>query len=107
MSTPVSVTESTFEELVLGADKPVLVDFWAEWCGPCRKLSPIIDQVAEEMGDRAVIAKVDVDAERGLGARYQIMSIPTLMFFSRGNKIAEFNRPRSRSAIVSQLEGMI
>lgn len=107
MSKPVNVTESTFEELVLGADKPVLVDFWAEWCGPCRKLAPVIDQVAEEMGDRVVIAKVDVDAERGLGARYQIMSIPTLMFFSGGNKVAEFNRPRPRHEIVSQLESLI
>ncbi|MEZ2122003.1 thioredoxin [Corynebacterium sp. CCM 9204] len=107
MSNPVNVTESTFEEIVLNSDRPVLVDFWAEWCGPCKKLAPVIDQVAEEMGERAVIAKVDVEAERALGARFQIMSIPTLMFFSGGEKVAEFSGPRPRHEIVSRLEALI
>lgn len=103
---PITVTEASFTDVVLAADKPVLVDFWAEWCGPCRKLAPIIDQVADEMGDRAVVAKIDLDAERGLGAEYRIMSIPTLLIFKDGKKQAEMVGVRSKAEIISKLEAL-
>lgn len=98
------VTTQTFEQEVIQSDTPVLVDFWAEWCGPCKKLGPIIDEVASEMGDQITVAKVDVDAERNLGAMFQIMSIPTVLIFKDGQKVSEFVGVRPKSAIVAELK---
>ncbi|MDX1645470.1 MAG: thioredoxin, partial [Thermoanaerobaculia bacterium] len=76
-----NVTTSSFEDEVLGADKPVLVDFWAEWCGPCRMIAPILDEVAESMEDQVQIAKVNVDENQEIAFKYQVSSIPTLILF--------------------------
>ena len=75
MSNVKKVTTDTFRKDVIESDKPVVVDFWAEWCGPCKKLSPILEEVAEELDGEVTIAKVNVDEERNLGAMFQIMSI--------------------------------
>ena len=79
----VHITNSNFEEEVLRSDKPVLVDFWASWCGPCRMVGPIIEEIAAERSDIKA-CKVNVDEEQNLAARFQIMSIPTLMVFKNG-----------------------
>lgn len=100
MSNAITVTESTFKSTVIDSEKLVLVDFWAEWCGPCRKLGPIIDDVAAEMGDKVVVAKVNVDNERNLGSMFQIMSIPAVLLFKDGAKVAEFVGVKSKSAII-------
>ena len=83
----IHVTVETFEELVLKSEKPVLVDFWAPWCGPCKMVGPVLDEIAEDRDD-VVIAKINVDDERPLAKEYGIVSIPTMLLF-RGGEIAE------------------
>ena len=100
------ITGEQFASTIEGNDI-VLVDFWAEWCGPCKKLSPIIEEIAGEYGDRAVVASVDVDAERTLGAMFQIMSIPSVLFFKGGEKVDEFVGVRPRSHIMAKLEPLM
>ncbi len=81
------LTAANFEEEVLRSDKPVLVDFWATWCGPCRMLAPVIAQIAEEQKDTIKVGKIDVDEEPELAMRYNIASIPTLMVFKKGEAV--------------------
>lgn len=81
---PVHVTDATFEELIINSKLPVLIDFWAEWCGPCRMVAPILDKLAKEFAGQVRIAKVDVDANPMLSQQFQIQSIPTLMFVKEG-----------------------
>jgi thioredoxin 1 len=84
----IEVTDATFDEVVLQAGKPVIVDFWAAWCGPCRMLHPIIDEIEKELGDKIVIAKVDVDNNQEYAAKYGVRNIPTVLIF-KGGEIAE------------------
>ena len=107
MSAPVDVTQATFKNEVIESDTPVLVDFWAEWCGPCKKLSPLLDEIADEMGDQVKVAKVNVDNERALGAMFQVMSIPTVLLFKDGKKVDEFVGLRSKSEIVSKIQAQL
>ena len=107
MSNVIEVTQSNFREVVVEADKPVIVDFWAEWCGPCKKLSPVLEELSEELGDAVTIAKVNVDEERTLGAMFQIMSIPAVLFFKDGEKVDEFIGVRPRSHIMAKLEPLL
>ena len=78
------LTEANFESEVINSDVPVLVDFWAEWCGPCKMTGPIVDQLADEVGDAAKVAKVNVDEARDLAVKYNVRSIPLLLFFKNG-----------------------
>ena len=104
MSNVKKVTTDTFRKDVIESDKPVVVDFWAEWCGPCKKLSPILEEVAEELDGQVTIAKVNVDEERNLGAMFQIMSIPNVLIFNNGEKVDEFVGLRSKDDIVAQVK---
>ncbi|EET78166.1 MULTISPECIES: thioredoxin [Corynebacterium] len=104
MSNVKKVTTDTFRKDVIESDKPVIVDFWAEWCGPCKKLSPILEEVAEELDGQVTVAKVNVDEERNLGAMFQIMSIPNVLIFNHGEKVDEFVGLRSKDDIVAQVK---
>jgi len=84
----VEATETTFETEVLGSDKPVIVDFWAEWCGPCHMVAPALDQIAQERADELRLVKVNIDEQPALAQRYGIMSIPTIVLFKDGEPVA-------------------
>jgi thioredoxin 1 len=81
------VTDATFSEVVLKSDKPVLVDFWAAWCGPCRMLAPIVEELNSEYDGKAVIAKVDVDSNQEFAAKYGVRNIPTVLIFKGGDVV--------------------
>ena len=83
MSKPVEITDSNFEEII-NSDKPVLVDFWAEWCGPCKMIGPVVEELANEFENKAIIGKVDVDTNPEVSAKFGIRSIPTLLIFKGG-----------------------
>lgn len=80
------ITAENFEEVILKSTKPVVVDFWATWCGPCKMMGPVIDQLAEELAATAVVGKVNVDEQQDLAARYGVMSIPTVVLFKDGKE---------------------
>jgi thioredoxin 1 len=79
-----NVTEATFEQEVLKSETPVIVDFWAEWCGPCHRVAPVLDKIVEERGGDVALVKVNIDEEQGLAQRYGVMSIPTMILFKDG-----------------------
>ncbi|WP_273352894.1 thioredoxin [Corynebacterium resistens] len=98
------LTQSTFDETVASKDTPVLVDFWAEWCKPCKAMDPVLEELAAQYADKAIVAKVNVDEERGLAAQYQIMSIPALMIFKGGERVAEFNGAQPLNKLQAHLD---
>jgi thioredoxin 1 len=87
MGKPVEVTDSTFEEMVVNSDKPVLVDFWAVWCGPCKMIAPVLDEIANELEGKLVIGKLDVDNNQDTAMAFGVMSIPTLLLFKNGEPV--------------------
>jgi len=100
-------TDSNFEELVLKSDKPVMVDFWAEWCGPCRMVGPVVEELSKEYDGKAVIGKVNVDNNAQISMKYGIRSIPTILFFKNGELVDRSVGAVPKSALVTKLDGQI
>ena len=103
---PIHVTEATFENEVSQSDKPVLIDFWATWCGPCRALSPVLDEIAAENPEKFKIAKVDIDQNPGLASSFRVRSIPTLLFVKDGKLVDQQIGAISKKEIVKRLEAI-
>jgi thioredoxin 1 len=99
----IDVTETTFEQEVLQSETPVLVDFWAEWCGPCHAVGPVLEKIAEERKDELKLVKVNIDEEQGLSLRYGVMSIPTMILFKEGEPAAAVVGAQPKSAIERSL----
>ena len=97
------VTEQTFEQEVLRSDRDVLVDFWAEWCGPCHAVAPVLDRIVEERPDELKLVKVNIDEEQGLAQRYGISSIPTMILFRDGQPAAAAIGAQPKSALERSL----
>lgn len=103
----VELTKENFDEEVLAAKVPVLIDFWADWCGPCKMQSPIVDQVAEELGDQVKVCKVNVDEQASLALNYQIVSIPTLVFMKYGIFQEKMIGLQNKDTIVNYLKSLL
>ncbi len=100
----IKLTKQNFENEVLKSDKPVLVDFWASWCGPCRMIAPVVSEIAEEAAERFKVGKVNVDEEPELAALFQIMSIPTLMVFKEGKPVSTVVGFRPKAELLEMLK---
>ena len=98
-----AVTEATFEQEVTKSDKAVIVDFWAEWCGPCHAVAPVLDRIVEEHAGEVKLVKVNIDEERGLAERYGIASIPTMILFRNGEPAASAMGAQPKGALERQL----
>jgi thioredoxin 1 len=104
---PVQLTTATFDTALAATDRPLLVDFWASWCSPCRAMAPVVAELANEESARLSVAKLDVDASPEIAQRYQIMSIPTLILFKNGKPVTTIMGAQPKARLLDQLKGYL
>ncbi len=101
------ITDANFEETVLNSGKPVLVDFWAVWCGPCKVIGPIVEEIADDYGDRVVVGKLDVDSNRDTAVKYGIQAIPTLLLVNNGEVMDRIVGVTDKASLASKLDSLL
>jgi thioredoxin 1 len=106
-NTPVAVSDASFSSTVLSSDKPVLVDFWATWCGPCKMVAPVLEEIAGEKGDQLTVAKLDVDANPETARDFQVSSIPTLILFKDGQPVKRIVGAKGKAALLRELSDLV
>jgi thioredoxin 1 len=104
VTAPITVTDATFADEVLNSDIPVLVDFWADWCGPCRMIAPILEQIAEEQDGKLKIAKMDYDANPQTPNQYGVMGLPTLLLVKDGQPVQQIVGAKPKRALLKEIE---
>ncbi len=104
MAKPIMVTDSTFEKLVVDAEQPVLVDFWAEWCGPCKMIAPVLEEIATDLDGKLTIGKLDVDENGSTAMAFGVMSIPTLLLFKGGKPVERIVGFQPKQQLVSKIQ---
>ena len=107
MSSIITLSDGAFDETINGSDTPVLVDFWAEWCGPCKMIAPILGEIADEQAGKLQVAKLNVDDNPDTARKYEVMSIPTLMVFNNGSLEKRLVGARSKSQLLAELAQFI
>lgn len=107
MAKPITVTDSTFDKLVVEAKNPVLVDFWAEWCGPCQMIAPVLDELAGDLEGKLTIGKLDVDENQSTAMAFGVMSIPTLLLFKGGKPVERIVGLQRKQQLMDRLQGHI
>ena len=107
MARIVDVTDQTFEAEVLKSDKPVLIDFWAEWCAPCRQIAPVIKDLAEQYGDRVKVAKMDIDSNPSTPGQFGIRAIPTILSFKNGRVVEQLQGARPKADFQAAIERLL
>lgn len=103
----IAVNDSNFEEVVLKAEHPVLVDFWAEWCGPCKMMLPIVEEISKEFEGKITVAKVDVDSSQGTAAKFGIRNIPTILFFKGGSVVDKQVSAVPKNSLVEKINKLL
>jgi thioredoxin 1 len=98
----IKTTDATFAQDVLQSDKPVIVDFWADWCTPCKVIAPVLEEIAETNSDKVTVAKLDIDANPQIAAQYQILSIPTMLVFKGGEVVKQVVGAKPKAALVAE-----
>ena len=101
------ITDANFEELVIKSEKPVLVDFWAAWCGPCRMLGPVIDEISNEYSDKAIIGKLDIDSNQEYAAKYGVRNIPTVLVFHKGEVVGKQVGVAPKNTYIEAIESLL
>ena len=107
MSKVAEVTDQSFQSEVLESDTPTIIDFWAEWCAPCRQIAPIISELAEEYGDRVKIVKMDIDAHPNTPGQYGVRAIPTILAFKNGQVVQQLQGARPKADFKAMVEGLL